>query len=265
MQQDFYNAYAQIIHEELVAATGCTEPIAIAYCSAKAADTLGTLPKKISVLCSGNIIKNVMGVVVPNSGGAKGIDVAAVLGAVGGAPDHGLEVLSAVTDEHRAKTRELLSQKGYCTYGVMDTDDTLAIRVTAEANGHTAAVEIRGEHTHITAIEKDGQTLYSADAPLASAETDAEKLKALLSVENILQFADNVDLALVRGPLEAQIRANTSIAQEGLRNDYGVRVGKALLKRESGGDPVTRARALAAAGSDARMSGCPMPVVINSG
>ena len=261
-------AYVKIIHAELVAAMGCTEPIAIAYCSAKATQTLGQFPEKIRVACSGNIVKNVKGVVVPNSGGMKGIDVAAVLGAVGGDPERGLEVIAGATLSDREKAAQLLKDKDYCRCEVMESCDNLHMTVAVQAGEHSALVEIRGGHTHIVRIEKDGEVIYSADAPKqndAAKNADLQRLKEMLSVEDILSFADTVDLDLVRKPLELQIENNSRISMEGLKNDYGVRVGKALMSKHNAGDLTVRARAVAAAGSDARMSGCPPPVVINSG
>ena len=267
ISQDTYNAYVTIIHTELIAATGCTEPIAIAYCAARARQVLGALPEKLTVNCSGNIIKNVKGVVVPGSGGLKGIDVAAVLGVVGGDPRRNLDVLATVTEEHRQQVVTLLEDKSYCQCGILDGDDTLDIAVTAEGAGHTAMVKIRGDHTHIIAIERDGEPVSAQDVDghALAAGDDMAALKEYLNVQDILTFADTVNLDLVRAPLELQIEANSRIALEGLTNDYGVRVGKALLKKGASGDLTLRARAYAAAGSDARMSGCPMPVIINSG
>ncbi|MBE0600639.1 MAG: serine dehydratase subunit alpha family protein [Firmicutes bacterium] len=272
MNDQITKAYVQIIHAELVAATGCTEPIAIAYCAAKAREILGVLPESMSVDCSGNIIKNVKGVVVPGSGGRKGIDVAAVLGAVGGDPSRGLDVLAPITEAHRTQAAELLSDKDYCRCGILGGDDTLDIAVTVRGGGHTALVKIRGDHTHIIRMELDGEVLHRGDrghhTEEAALSSEAlSRAKELLNVEDILAFATSMDLELVRVPLEAQIEANANIALEGLKNDYGVRVGKALLKKIREGDAnlTVRACAMAAAGSDARMSGCPMPVIINSG
>ena len=268
MQKTVYDAYVRIIHDELIAAMGCTEPIAIAYCAAKAAQVLGSQPEHLRVACSGNIIKNVKGVIVPNSLGRKGIDTAAVLGASGGDPERGLEVIAGVTREAQEKAAELLDTPGFCQCEVLESPDTLHMIVTAEAGGHSATVEIRGEHTNIVRIEKDGETRFAAQAVQTGAANSAEalaQLKEMLSVEGILTFADTVDLDLVRAPLEAQITSNSRIAMEGLKNDYGVRVGKALLYRAQEDDVVMRAKAAAAAGSDARMSGCALPVVINSG
>lgn len=268
MHKENYDAYVRIIHGELVAAMGCTEPIAIAYCAAKAARVLGSRPEHLRVACSGNIIKNVKGVVVPNSGGRKGIDTAAVLGAIGGDPDRGLEVIAGVTREARETATSLLDRKDYCQCEVLESPDNLHMVVTAEAGAHSATVEIRGEHTHIVRIERDGEVLFSAQAPQkggAGGADELARLKETLSVEDILTFAGTVELDLVRAPLEAQIVNNSRIAMEGLKNDYGVRVGKALLHRAQEDDVAMRARAAAAAGSDARMSGCALPVVINSG
>jgi L-cysteine desulfidase len=268
MQNTINDAYVRIIHDELVAAMGCTEPIAIAYCAAKAVQVLGTKPERLYVAVSGNIIKNVKGVVVPNSGGRKGIAAAAVLGAIGGDPSRGLEVIAGVTREARELTATLLDKRTFCLCSVLESPDNLHIVVTAEAEGHSATVEIRGEHTRIVRIQRDGETIFSDAAKQphdAAPEDELIKLKETLSVEGILAFADTVDLELVRAPLEAQIISNTRIAMEGLKNDYGVRVGKTLLHRAQEDDVTMRARAAAAAGSDARMSGCALPVVINSG
>ena len=268
MEKAVYDACVRIIHAELVAAMGCTEPIAIAYCSAKAARVLGALPEKIRVTCSGNIVKNVKGVVVPNSGGMKGIDVAAVLGAVGGDPDRMLEVIAGVGQEAREKAAQLLQDKDYCRVSVMESGDNLHIEVSVQSGAHSAAVEIRGGHTNIVRIERDGEILYSAQASIQSETPSAMELarmKELLSVKGILDFAGEADLDLVREPLELQIENNSRISMEGLKNDYGVRVGKSLLNKQNAGDLTVRARAVAAAGSDARMSGCSLPVVINSG
>ncbi len=267
MEKAKYDAYVQIIHAELIAAMGCTEPIAIAYCAAKAARVLGCLPEKIRISCSGNIVKNVKGVVVPNSGGKKGIDVAAVLGAVGGDPDRGLEVIAGVSQLDREKAAQLLFNKDYCRCEVMEGGDNLHIVLSVQSGPHSAQVEIKGGHTHIVRIEKDGEILFTADAKAISPQAASELplLKELLSVEDILTFADEADLDLIREPLELQIENNSRISMEGLKNDYGVRVGKALMSKRSAGDLTIRARAVAAAGSDARMSGCSLPVVINSG
>jgi len=195
MDKATYDAYVHIIHAELIAAMGCTEPIAIAYCSAKAVRILGCLPEKIRVSCSGNIVKNVKGVVVPNSGGMKGIDVAAVLGAVGGDPDLGLEVIAGVSLKDQEKVVNLLTDKDYCRCEVMESGDNLHIAVSVQAGQHSAVVEIKGGHTRIVRVEKDGEILFTAGVPIPSETMAAEelpRLRELLSVEDILTFADTV-------------------------------------------------------------------------
>lgn len=258
-----YNAYLNILKHELVPALGCTEPIAIAYCAAKAAQTLGCEPQRMEVQSSGNIIKNVKAVTVPNSGGLKGIDVAATLGAVGGDPARELEVLSGVTQADIDRTVTLLEDKNYCRCSLLEGVDNLHIIVTAYAGEHKALVEIKSTHTHITRIEKDGKSLFSQDDVSSGPDIGADK--KLLNLRDILAFAESVKIDDVREVLARQIACNTAISNEGLTNDYGAHVGKTMLQCYDKNDLVIRARAAAAAGSDARMSGCALPVVINSG
>ena len=259
MDTPFYQAYIDILKRELVPALGCTEPIAIAYASATARAVLGDLPSKLLVECSGNIIKNVKGVTVPNSGGLKGINVAATLGVVGGNPEEKLNTLQNVTPADIEKTKRLVSE-GYCECALKAEVENLYILVTAFGKNETyAKVEIRGEHTHITRIEKNGQILLKTEVKEQST-TDMSRL----NVRDILDFAEHTDLAAVKDILENQIQLNSAISDEGMRHHYGADVGKTIL-RNYGADIKTRARARAAAGSDARMSGCAMPVVINSG
>ena len=259
MDTPFYQAYIDILKRELVPALGCTEPIAIAYAAATARAVLGDLPCKLLVECSGNIIKNVKGVTVPNSGGLKGINVAATLGVVGGNPEEKLNTLQNVTPADIEKTKRLVSE-GYCECALKAEVENLYILVTAFGENETyAKVEIRGEHTHITRIEKNGQILLKTEVKEQST-TDMSRL----NVRDILDFAEHTDLAAVKDILENQIQLNSAISDEGMRHHYGADVGKTIL-RNYGADIKTRARARAAAGSDARMSGCAMPVVINSG
>ena len=259
MDTPFYQAYIDILKRELVPALGCTEPIAIAYAAATARAVLGDLPCKLLVECSGNIIKNVKGVTVPNSGGLKGINVAATLGVVGGNPEERLNTLQNVTPADIEKTKRLVSE-GYCECALKAEVENLYILVTAFGENETyAKVEIRGEHTHITRIEKNGQILLKTEVKEQST-TDMSRL----NVRDILDFAEHTDLTAVKDILENQIQLNSAISDEGMRHHYGADVGKTIL-RNYGADIKTRARARAAAGSDARMSGCAMPVVINSG
>ena len=265
MDRKIYDTYVKLLEEELVPALGCTEPIAIAYAAAKAREVLGQMPQKVELFLSGSIIKNVKGVTVPNSGGLKGIEIAAMMGVVGGDAQRELEVLQTVSPEHISAAREMVAQ-GVCRYDLADTTDNLYILVRAEAEEHSAVVEIKTTHTNITKIEKDGKIQFQRDEIHPASFSGKEKLdRELLNVRDILTFANEVDLADVRDTLERQINFNTAISQEGLTNDYGVKVGKNLLKNHPDADVRTRAKAAAAAGSDARMSGCAMPVVINSG
>lgn len=262
LNEKVYQTYAGILKKELVPAMGCTEPIAIAYAAAKGREVLEEEPEKIEVFCSGNMIKNVKGVVVPNSGGLRGVEIAAILGALGGDFSRGLEVLESVTDETRANAKELM-QGDYCTCHLVEDMPNLYIRVELYSKTHRALVEIIDYHTNITKIEKDKQILF--EQKFASEETSKNGLdKSLLNIKDILEFANTVKIDDVRDVLERQIKMNLAISAEGLQNSYGAQVGKTLL--ESFGNGVNiRAAAAAAAGSDARMGGCSLPVVINSG
>ncbi|MBQ3655048.1 MAG: serine dehydratase subunit alpha family protein, partial [Synergistaceae bacterium] len=262
ISQEIYNNYTAILREELVPAMGCTEPIAIAYASAKACSVLGEKFTRLHVSCSGNIIKNVKGVIVPNSGGQKGIEAAAILGAVGGNSERELEVIAGTDDEARALTRRLVREK-VCEVSLVEEVPNLYVEVEAKGQDHTARVRIEDSHTDITLIERDGVTLYEhspqkGDCPSHSADRSRMKLSTILS------YADSLKVEDVREILERQIEYNVRISQEGLDNKWGACIGKTMI--ETWGDDVrTCACARAAAGSDARMSGCPLPVIINSG
>jgi len=264
MDKKVYDAYVAILKTELVPALGCTEPIAIAFAAAKARDVLGSFPEKIQVDASGNIVKNVQGVTVPNSGGLKGIDVAATLGAVGGDAESGLEALSKITEEQIKKTKQLVDS-GFCTCSLVDGKDNLYIRVTAKSGGDTAVVVVSEKHTNIVYVEKNGEIIVDKKAPGVKSDAGNEANKSLLSVRDIIRFADEVNIDDVRAVIERQIEYNTAISKEGLAREYGARIGRTLEKLYDKNDVRVRARAAAAAGSDARMSGCPLPVVINSG
>ena len=252
-----------LLYSELVPALGCTEPIAIAYAAAKARQVLGQMPEHIDIRCSGNIIKNVKGVLVPNSGGMKGVGAAAVLGVVGGNADLALEVLSSVTDEHIAETRKLLDE-GFFSCQLQENVANLYIVATVNAGGHTASVTIVNRHTMIAEMTRDGHIIYQL-SQYADMQKEKEKSKPwTLTMEGIVDFANTIDLAEVKPLLDSQIEMNSAIAREGLSNTYGAQVGKTLLDCYPE-DVRTRARAYAAAGSDARMGGCSLPVVINSG
>ena len=251
--------YLSVLNRELIPALGCTEPVAIAYAAAKARSVLGQFPERMVIRCSGNIIKNVKGVTVPNSNGLRGVDVAAILGVVGGDAERELEVLEGITPAHIKKTKELLAAN-FCRCEHQREVENLYISAAVFAGEHFAEVTMINRHTLITKIVHDGEILYSRELSEESGRVDW----ALWSVKDILAFAEEVDIAKVQNILDRQIEMNTRVSKEGLSKNYGAQVGKTLL--EIYGDNLeTRARAKAAAGSDARMGGCSMPVVINSG
>lgn len=261
MDSALYANYLAILKHELVPALGCTEPIAIAYAAAKARQVLGDFPDTVEMQLSGNIIKNVKGVTVPNSGGMKGIDTAAVLGIVGGNADKALEVLEEIRPEHIEKTKELVERQ-ICSCTLVEGVSNLYIVAKVTKGEHSAEVTIVDQHTNITKILKDGKVLLSKESSEKETSSDIDKSK--LTVKDILDFADQVQIEDVEEILERQIRLNTAISQEGLDNNYGAQIGKTLM-HVWGKGITTRACARAAAGSDARMGGCSMPVVINSG
>ncbi len=263
MDRELYQNHLELLKEELVVALGCTEPIAIAYAAARARQVLGEMPEHCTVHCSGNIVKNVMGVTVPNSGGLRGIDVAAVLGIVGGDAERELAVLEGITDSHREQVRQLL-QEGFCTCKLIENVATLYIVVELNAGAHTALVEIQNTHKNITRMEKDGVSVMEQTVSSCQQEEKACD-RSLLTVDNVLEFADAVSLEEIEPIITPQIEHNMAICKEGLEHPYGAEVGRILLDGNKSPTVGLRARAYAAAGSDARMNGCPMPVVINSG
>lgn len=262
--------YIKILEAELIPSLGCTEPIAIAYAAARAKtifdstnlDERPELPKKMIVSCSGNIIKNVKGVIVPNSGGLKGVEVSAVLGMLGGDSTLGLEVLTPVSDADRAKARELLADKDFCTVKLVENEENLYIKVElfGAVPSKSALVTLEGTHTNIIEEEKDGEVLLHRD----SEDVGDGLRKDLLNFKDIYEFANSVDISRVRELLKRQIECNMAISKEGLAHEWGASVGRTTLE-VYGDDVKTRIKALAAAGSDARMGGCLLPVVINSG
>ena len=254
-------AYTSILQEELVLATGCTEPIAIAYAAAKLRQTLGALPQQITAEVSGNIIKNVKSVVVPNTGGLKGIEAAVAAGVVAGDADRELQVISSVPPERHQEIASYLANTPIQVV-CADTPHILDIRLTGRAGGAQASVRIADRHSNIVEITKDGQVLLHK--PLSDTEDGVQTDRGLLNLHDILTYAEQVPLEKVSALLDRQIQCNTAIAQEGLEHDWGANIGSTILK-EYGNDIKSEARAWAAAGSDARMSGCEMPVVILSG
>lgn len=268
MDQKLYENHFAILNEELLVALGCTEPIAIAYAAAKARQELGEMPRDCQVYCSGNIIKNVKGVIVPNSDGMRGMDVAATLGIVGGDPEQELAVLESVTPEDIKLTQQLLKD-GFCQCHLVEGVDNLYVRVEVKGDSHSAQVEIQEHHNNITYVEKDGQTVLNRRPGPESKHKTGGPDRMLLSVKNILEFAEQVKIEDVQEVLQRQIDYNCAIATEGLKGKYGVETGRILMSDSINAVGLNQvrlqARAAAAAGSDARMSGCSLPVVINSG
>ncbi|MFH2113415.1 MAG: L-serine ammonia-lyase, iron-sulfur-dependent, subunit alpha, partial [Spirochaetota bacterium] len=261
-------AYIAILREELVSALGCTEPIAIAYAAAVARKLLGKMPDRMELSCSGNIVKNVKGVKVPNTGGLKGIQAAGIAGLVAGDPDRGLEVLENVKPVDYPEIRKLLDE-GLCSVSLAEGVENLYIRVRVSANADHAEVRIEHSHMNIVLATRNGMPVDLPDSSSSphgksGPKGSPDRCTTLLDIESILDFARNVDLSELEPVLSAQIALNTAISAEGLANPYGADVGKTLLKYR-GQDLRTRAVARPAAGSDARMSGCSLPVVINSG
>ena len=262
MTEAMQRSYIDILHEELIPAMGCTEPIAISYCAARLREVLGALPDSLTVACSGNIIKNVKSVIVPHTGGLKGIQAAAAAGLVAGRAEKVLEVIAEVTEEQQEEIRAYLAATPI-TIEAMDNCDKLDILMTGRHGEDSARVRVSRNHENVSLIEKNGEVLYREGA-VGDGGEGGRTDRSVLSVERIVEFADTVDVSRVADLLDKQISCNMAIAEEGLKGSWGANVGSVLLA--TGGDSVrTRARAMAAAGSDARMSGCELPVVINSG
>ncbi len=257
--QEMRSQFIAILKEELVPAMGCTEPISIAYAAAKAVQTLGDKPVYAELQVSGNIVKNAKSVTVPHTGGLRGIRSAFIAGLVAGNADAQLEVLSSVTAEQIEQIKRV--QETFAVEIVTpENARTFDIAVTLKSEKHQAYVRIADTHTNIVCIRKDGQTLF--EKPLADMPKKTDR--SALTVENIYAFAQTVDTAQVEEILERQIAYNMAIAEEGLKNDYGANVGKVLMRSYQPDIKIT-AKAYAAAASDARMNGCELPVIINSG
>lgn len=256
------DTYIRILQEELLPAMGCTEPIAVAYCAARARAVLGRIPDQVVIEASGNIIKNVKSVIVPNTGGLKGIPAAAAAGIVAGKEELVLEVISKVTEEEKGQIAAYLNRVPMKVLPLEDCDK-LDIIVSVAAKEETAKVRISHNHSNISYIAKNGEVLYQ-EGVLEPDSREERADRSLLTVENIIRFADTADLDRVKDLLQRQVLYNCAIAREGLDHSWGANVGSIVLK--CGGNSVrNRAKAMAAAGSDARMSGCELPVVINSG
>ena len=252
--------FVDILNSELKPAMGCTEPIAIAYCAAKLRDTLGAIPDEIAVYVSGNIIKNVKSVKVPNTNGRVGIKVAAAIGILAGDSTKELEVIADVTND---KIAEIDNYVQNITLSPIDNEHTLYIEIIGKKADETAKVIILDAHTNIYLIEKNGIILYFNDKKIENPQLNIDK--SVLSIHDIIEFANVVKIDDVKLTLKRQIEYNIAIANEGINGDYGANIGKTILKYAPKDDILARCKALAAAGSDARMNGCEMPVVINSG
>ena len=256
-----YRTFTEILRRELICAMGCTEPIALAYCAATARAALGALPEQITVEASGNIIKNVKSVVVPNTGGRRGIAAAAAIGVLGGDEHAELQVISRIPEEVKERLGSYLEETPIEIRPLV-SENLLDMIVTVRSGASYAKVRIANEHTNIVLIERDVEILQEKD-PHVSVKTEDLPDYSLLTVENIWDFANSCDIEDVRAILDRQIECNTAIAEDGLKNNYGANIGKVLL--QTGNDVRTRAKAYAAAGSDARMNGSELPVVICSG
>ena len=255
------SAITEILKEELVPAMGCTEPIAIAYASSIARSLISSLPTSVTVYASPNIIKNVKSVVVPHTGGERGIEAAASIGIVAGREELELEVLSKVGLEDIERSKELRRDAKF-TILPSESGYIFHIRVELKNDSESSAVEIAGNHTNIIVKERNGEVIYKKEYKdnVESKKTD----RSILSIKSISEYADTVDIESIRETLERQIEYNTAIANEGLHGSWGANIGSILLK--SYGESVqNKAKAYAAAGSDARMNGSEKPVVINSG
>lgn len=256
-----YNAYVQILKEELVPAMGCTEPIALAYAAAKAREVLGAIPDRVEIEASGSIIKNVKSVIVPNTNRLKGIPAAVAAGIIAGKAKKQLEVIAEVTDDEIEQMKDFLRHTEI-TVEHVDNGITFDIIVVVYKDKSYAKVRIANYHTNIVLIEKDGEVLHEIE--IEGEEESGLTDRSLLNLEDIWDFVNTVDIEDVREIISRQIEYNTAIAQEGLRGDYGSNIGRVLIDAY-GNNVYTRAKAMAAAGSDARMNGCELPVIINSG
>lgn len=257
-----YQDYINVLKEELIPAMGCTEPIAIAYAGAIAREHLGCLPERVEIEVSGNIIKNVKSVIVPNTGGLRGIEVAAAAGIVAGDAAKELKVISEVSTEAVAVIHKFLESTPI-TVNFSDSKKIFDIMITVYGNGHSAYVRICEFHTNIVEIREDDKYVLQKD--IAVEDSLGFTDRGFMNVQEIIEFADTARIEDVKDILDLQIECNVNISEEGLAGDYGANIGKVLLKTYGTDDVKIRAKAKAAAGSDARMNGCEMPVVINFG
>ena len=256
-----YNQFVDILNSELKPAMGCTEPIAIAYCASIVKEVLGGLPTDVKIYVSGNIIKNVKSVKVPNTNGKVGIRVAAAIGLVAGDSRKELEVIANSKEEDVLKLESYMEQASITVYPV-DNEHTLYIEIIGTLNDDVAKVIILDAHTNVYLVEKNNKVLYFNDKKVSNPVVTINK--SVLNIHDIIEFANIVDIKDIKDVLDRQIEYNLAIANEGINGNYGANIGKTIMKYANN-DILTKCKAMAAAGSDARMNGCEMPVVINSG
>lgn len=254
-----------LLHNEIIPAEGCTEPIAIAYAAAKATEVLGRKPERMNIYCSGNIIKNVKSVIVPNSGGMVGIGVSAAMGAFAGNPNKELMVISDATPEMLFEVKEFLSKKSIHIQHAQ-VSDKLYIQVKVFAGDESASVELKKRHTNVTAIKKNDQVIFQAPDEESQTQIDPA---SILSIKLIYDLSKSIDISLFKDLLDKVISCNSAIATEGLTHDYGVNIGRNIQKSIQNGfygnDTRNNSASLASAGSDARMGGSAMPVMTTAG
>ena len=263
LPESTYSQYIKILHEELLVAMGCTEPIAIAYAASIMRNVLGAEPDSVHARLSGNIIKNVKSVIVPATGGLHGIEAAIAAGVIADSPEKELEVLSALTCEDQHRIKQFLNS---CEFVLeeMETIHPFDLELTGRYKNEHCRVRITGNHTNVAEVSKNEQNLTDLYLKLAESREHTGTDRSVLNVKDIVTFAEEVPLKELEEILDRQIEMNMAISEEGLRGDYGACIGK-VLYRNGQADLRDRARAYAAAGSDARMSGCEMPVCIISG
>ena len=259
MENQRYNEILNTLKRELIPATGCTEPIAVAYAAARAKEELGKMPDKVLVEASGNIIKNVKSVTVPNTGGKCGIEAAVGIGIIAGDASKELKVIDDVTEEEISKLDDFLANPGVAV-GIVESELPLDIYIKLFADKEYVALRVAGEHTNIVYIEKNGVRIFKGKIG-----EDTGNSGDIITLEEIYEFSNSCNFDDIYQIIGDQIKTNSAIAEEGIRNCWGASIGRTILKYDDGKNSEVRGKAMAAAGSDARMGGCNMPVIINSG
>ncbi len=267
LEQNIMDNFINIIEEELVPAMGCTEPIALAYAAAKGRQYLSELPLQIIAKCSGNMIKNVRCVKIPNSDGMMGIESAVVLGTISGDASKGMEVLAGVKEDGIKDTKRFLAEQR-CLVEYLDSEIPLHFIIVQTTDTEQVEVEIQYAHTNIVSIKKNGVEMLvrkqKNDAEIEGVTTEKKADRSLLSIDNIKKFADEIEISAIKHFYDRQIQCNMDIAYEGISGNYGLGIGRVIRQQYADG-VITRMKAFAAAASEARMGGCDMPVIINSG